>query len=122
MPGPAAGGPTSRRVVAGGGGGTSCQLAFTVVHSTSAYAGFPARNLEVLDTVGWQSERFCLFPQELGIMFPRPDTEVVQLQVLSHQHMISSKVQIYVGDGPDFARARFTNLGFVKFDDNQRSR
>ena len=102
--------------------GSSCQLAFSVVHSTGSHSGFPARNLEVLDTAGWQSERFCLFPQELVLEFPRPDTDVVQLQILSHQHMISSKVQIFIGQGPDASRAHFQNLGFIKFDDNQRSK
>jgi hypothetical protein len=102
--------------------GTAQQLAFEVVHSTGAHVGFPARNLEVLDTAGWQSERFCLFPQTVDLAFPRPDTEIVQLQLLSHQYMISSKVQILVGSGPDLAHARFTNLGFVRFDDNQRSK
>jgi len=112
-------GPPQRSAVARAG---SRQLAFRVVHSTSAHTGFPAGNLEALDTAGWQSERFCLFPQEIGLEFAQPNTEVVQLQILSHQHMISSKVQIFMGDGPDFFRANFRNLGFIKFDDNQRSK
>ena len=46
--------------------------------------------------------RFCLYPQELIIHLSVP-SRIKKLQILSHQFMIGSKVEFFVGmnEAPD---------------------
>ncbi|RYG69676.1 hypothetical protein EON64_02155, partial [archaeon] len=72
-------------------------------------------------TKGWQSVRFCTYPQELGFEFLDGETRVTQIQILSHQSKISSKVEIYVGKGSNYDNAQFKRLGYLSLDSNERS-
>jgi centrosomal protein CEP104 len=69
---------------------------------------------------GWQSPRFIEYPVELGLEFPSP-VNVEQLQLLSHQSKITTKIEIAVGTGETYDDAEFRRLGSMSLDSNERS-
>merc|ERR1711871_986873 len=44
-----------------------------------------------------------------------------QVQILSHQSKIASKIEIYVGSGSDYHGSKYIRLGYLSLDDNERS-
>lgn len=91
--------------------------------ATSEDPDYPAAQLNNVSpsTKGWQSERFCTFPQELGFELDDGDASITQIQVLSHQLKIASKIEIYVGQGSSYSSANFKRLGYLSLDSNERS-
>ncbi len=73
------------------------------------------------NTKGWQSARFCSFPQELGFELLDGIVKVNQIQILSHQSKISAKLEIFVGMGDSYETAEFKRLGYLSLDNNERS-
>jgi hypothetical protein len=49
---------------------------------------------------GWQSEKFCLYPIELIVQFSKK-IRLKKVQLLSHQYLIASKIEFFIGDLPD---------------------
>ena len=84
---------------------------------------YPAEELNVHSphTRGWQSGRFCEYPQELGLQISGGIHKLSQVQILSHQSKIASKIEIYVGNGGDYHSARYNRLGYLSLDNNERS-
>jgi len=81
--------------------------------------------------MGWCSKKFCSYPQELILQFAVP-IRLRQLQILSHQYKISSRVEIFyylparqVGQlhhyTPFDPNAQFVRVGYLGFDDNERT-
>lgn len=103
------------------------KLAFRVCYFSSEDAGYPASELNIHGpaTLGWQSLKFCDYPQEIGLQLEE-DAEMLgkklgQVQLLSHQSKIASRVEIFVGLGRDYGSASFERLGFMTLDVNERS-
>ncbi|XP_074654970.1 centrosomal protein of 104 kDa-like [Tubulanus polymorphus] len=76
-------------------------------------------------TKGWQSQRFCLYPQDLVIQLEKR-CRLRKIQLLSHQYLIATKVEFYVGDVPEgtpvsLQNARYTRLGYVALSDNEKT-
>jgi centrosomal protein CEP104 len=96
---------------------------FKVVHCSSEHDDYPASELNVHspDTRGWQSADFCDYPQELGFQVIGGDAQISQIQILSHQSKISTKVEIFVGQGSSYSNATFKRLGYLSLDSNERS-
>jgi centrosomal protein CEP104 len=46
---------------------------------------------------------------------------VTQIQVLSHQCKIATKIEIFIGQGSNYNTATFKRLGFLSLDNNERS-
>ena len=72
-------------------------------------------------TKGWQSVRFCEYPQILAFELESGQAKLSQIQILSHQSKISKKVEIFVGNGKSYATATFKRLGYLSLDSNERS-
>jgi centrosomal protein CEP104 len=72
-------------------------------------------------TRGWQSPRFCDYPQEIGLELLSGAAQISQIQLLSHQSKIASKVEIFIGTGSDYLTASFKRLGYMSLDSNERS-
>ena len=72
------------------------------------------------NTRGWQSPRFCDFPQEVGLQLSS-QSRVTQVQLLSHQSKIATKIELFVGEGPSYGQASWRRLGYLSLDDNARS-
>jgi hypothetical protein len=46
---------------------------------------------------------------------------VSQIQLLSHQSKIATRIELFVGTGNDYYEAQFTRLGYLSLDSNERS-
>lgn len=44
-----------------------------------------------------------------------------EIQILSHQSKIASKIEIYVGQGGSYTTAKYKRLGYLSLDSNERS-
>ncbi|XP_020607283.1 centrosomal protein of 104 kDa-like [Orbicella faveolata] len=103
------------------------KVPFQVVYSSSADDNHREKELELHSptTKGWQSSRFCLYPQELVLLMKEP-IRVRKLQLLSHQFMISSKVEVLIskvpaGQPPSLLTTKFKRLGYVGLSDNENT-
>jgi centrosomal protein CEP104 len=73
---------------------------------------------------GWLSEKFCNYPQELILQFSCP-VRIRQLQFLSHQSKISSKIELYISSPNESSlpleQLNFKRLGYLSLDNNEKS-
>ncbi|XP_045109405.1 centrosomal protein of 104 kDa-like [Portunus trituberculatus] len=74
---------------------------------------------------GWASGRFCVYPQEIILKF-HERSHLTRLQILAHQHLISEKIDIHIGEvladeEASLTGASFSLLGHVKLSDNKHS-
>lgn len=100
------------------------KLPFVVLSATGEDAEYSAQelNTHASSTRGWQSRRFCDYPQELIFLVNRGENCCIsQLQILSHEHKIPSKVEVFTGTGEDYATCAFQRLGFITFDSNEET-
>lgn len=96
---------------------------YKVVSFSSEDPDYPASQLNTVSpsTRGWQSVRMCVYPQEVGFELLGGETQISQLQLLSHQSKVSTKVEIYIGTGSSYKTATFNRLGYLSLDSNERS-
>ena len=64
---------------------------------------------------------FCEYPQEIGVAFLDGVVNVSQIQLLSHQSKITTRIELFMGVGADYMHASFTRLGYLSLDSNERS-
>ena len=69
---------------------------------------------------GWQSERFCVYPQVLVIEILDGDSEegcnLSEIQILIHQSNISRKIEVSISNGEkDYLKAKYEKLGDLSF-------
>ncbi|DBA04925.1 TPA: hypothetical protein N0F65_006927 [Lagenidium giganteum] len=106
-------------------------VSLDLLHCSSEDEEFPAFNLQVngasmahVVAGGWQSEKFCEYPQELifSVNHGMP-TRVERLQVLSHHCKIASKIELFasVAKKADWRRATFHRLGFLTLGSNEKN-
>lgn len=73
---------------------------------------------------GWQSERFCDWPQFLILQFFSP-IRLKQLQFLSHQAKISSKIELFAAlpanKSQSLVDLEYKKLGYLILDPNEKS-
>ena len=91
-------------------------------------------------TRGWQSPRFCNYPQEIGfelgvsissdpsttpVSSARPPVRMRQVQILSHQCKIATKIEVFTAlatsQSTTYQNAVFQRLGYLSLDSNARS-
>ncbi len=60
---------------------------------------------------GWQTRKFCDFPQSLTLKFPQV-VRLKTLQFLSHESKISSRVEIHIFDKPDQIPTKVGHFSF----------
>jgi centrosomal protein CEP104 len=65
--------------------------------------------------------RFCEYPQELGVQFVDGIVQLAQVQLLSHQSKIATRIELFIGSGDNYFTAQFTRLGYLSLDSNERS-
>eukprot|EP00899_Mesostigma_viride_P016474 jgi/Mesvir1/24828/Mv22068-RA.1 len=103
-------------------GFTKCLAGF----NSAVDPDYPARELHFHSphTRGWQSPRFCRFPVEILIKLDAP-SHIRQIQLLSHEYKIASRIEMYVGLPPpgtaDLSKVPMKRLGYLSFDSNERS-
>ena len=68
--------------------------------------------------------RFCLYPIDLIIQFEKKIV-LKKVQLLSHQYLIASKIEFFIGDCADenisFETAKYTRLGYIELSSNERT-
>ena len=67
---------------------------------------------------GWQSARYCDYPQEIVMDFGQA-VQLSQIQFLSHQFKISSKVEIYIYYPVKYKK--FKKIGYLTLDSNEKT-
>ena len=102
------------------------KVAFQVVHASGEDEQHPAGELNSDRhgplIQGWISQKFCLYPIDLIIQFDRKII-LKKVQILSHQYLIASKIEFYIGDCLDdeinYQNAKYTRLGYAnKYNNN----
>lgn len=72
-------------------------LPFRVFHATSSDSSHPAQILASADDYeenGWQSQRFCTYPQEIIVQFEAP-VQITQMQLLCHEIKIPRQIELF---------------------------
>uniref|UniRef100_A0A8C6UAT5 Centrosomal protein of 104 kDa n=1 Tax=Neogobius melanostomus TaxID=47308 RepID=A0A8C6UAT5_9GOBI len=97
------------------------KIGFTVVSSSSHEEKFSAQELLVhAPTVsGWRSSRLCSYPQHITLQLEER-SRVRKLQLLAHQFMIPSRVELHIGEGPS-DNSPMRRLGYVSLSDNEQT-
>jgi len=100
------------------------KLEFQVVHVSGYDSNHGPRELEIHSPVtkGWQSQRFCVYPQEVVLRLTEP-ANLKKLQILSHQYLVASKIEIFAGmpadsNTPSLLNCKFNRLGYISLSDN----
>lgn len=104
------------------------KLKFRIASFTSEDNEFPVSELlkPGPQSKGWQSARFQDFPQTIIFQFICP-VQIKQLQFLSHQSKISSRVEIftYIPENlsamPPIDQFKWKRLGYLSLDSNEKS-
>ncbi|GIL71611.1 hypothetical protein Vretimale_933 [Volvox reticuliferus] len=103
------------------------KLRFTVHACSGEDTDYPVRELlfHSPQTRGWQSPRFCKYPQEIVLRLEHT-CKVQQIQILSHEYKIATRVEVFVGApgnvlDTDPNNCAFKRLGYLSFDSNERS-
>ncbi|XP_038061294.1 centrosomal protein of 104 kDa-like isoform X2 [Patiria miniata] len=103
------------------------KISFCVMHASGSDTGVSLHDLEVHSPLarGWQSPRFCLYPQEIVIQLA-DKTRIRKLQLLAHQYLIPTKIEFYIGSlPPDHVTTlhgtRYKRLGYVGMSDNSKT-
>ncbi|XP_067659383.1 centrosomal protein of 104 kDa-like isoform X2 [Haliotis asinina] len=103
------------------------KIQFRVVHVSGQDDSYRATELNSHGPLikGWQSSRYCLYPQDIVIQLEKR-SRLRKIQILSHQYLIATKVEFYMGDVPDglspsLDTARYTRLGYVSLSDNEKT-
>ncbi|CAK92457.1 unnamed protein product (macronuclear) [Paramecium tetraurelia] len=100
-------------------------ITFTIPYAQSQDPQFPPSNLlEISSTpLGWQSCRFCQYPQELIFQFQSAIT-VYKMQILSHEKKIPTKIEVFIGrlqGRMDLENASFKKIGYFTFHSKEQS-
>ena len=104
---------------------SSARLKYRIIKCTSEDPEYPVSELltHSSQTKGWQTARFCDFPQEIGLQFETP-VHLRQVQFLSHQSKIATKIDLYTAlpaAGQAYEALSFKRLGYLSLDSNERS-
>lgn len=75
------------------------KLNFKVVYCSTEEGDHPVSELYNSDVSsrGWQTPKFCEYPQELGIQL-EGIAHVSQIKFFSHQFKIASRIDLYIGE------------------------
>eukprot|EP00929_Paragymnodinium_shiwhaense_P070119 TRINITY_DN35491_c0_g1_i1.p1 TRINITY_DN35491_c0_g1~~TRINITY_DN35491_c0_g1_i1.p1 ORF type:complete len:827 (+),score=189.47 TRINITY_DN35491_c0_g1_i1:131-2611(+) len=104
---------------------SATRLNYRVVRCTSEDPEYPVSQLlaRAPQSTGWQTSRYCEYPQELGLEFESP-VHLRQVQFLSHQSKIATKIELFTAlppDGTRYESVQFKRLGYLSLDNNERS-
>ncbi|KAF5223673.1 centrosomal protein of 104 kDa [Trypanosoma cruzi] len=102
------------------------RLTMSLCHCSSEDGDHPARALrhQVQNSTGWQSDKGCVYPQELGFAF-EGEVELHFIRVLSHERKIASRIEVFIAEATKeeiengtikpYHSSNFRRLGYVCF-------
>ena len=88
------------------------KVPFHVINASSSDPSYPPTNLNLYNsqvTGGWQSDRFCLFPQILKLELTQP-IQMKRVQILLHHFKIPTRIEIFIQSKDDFKRIGYVSL------------
>jgi centrosomal protein CEP104 len=94
------------------------------VNYESEEVGYPADELNshTAATKGWKSAKYSEYPQELVFEFLGGNVTLSQVQILSHQALIATKIELLIGTSATNHRmAKYSKLGFLTLNSNERA-
>ena len=103
------------------------KLPFSILAVSGYEENYPAESLtdHSNHSQGWQTERFCIFPQSIILAFNFGKCRIRKIQLLIHEYKIPKRIQIFAGnidqtkpmlkEQPDI---EFQSLGFIDLSDN----
>lgn len=99
------------------------KLGFHIVYSTSEDMNYKASELNEHSSLsrGYMSKRMCNYPQDLVIEFEEGMCQFSQVQILSHEFAIASRIEVFTSTSPTFKGAEFQRLGYLSLSTNQES-
>eukprot|EP00656_Telonema_subtile_P032452 TRINITY_DN3563_c0_g1_i1.p1 TRINITY_DN3563_c0_g1~~TRINITY_DN3563_c0_g1_i1.p1 ORF type:complete len:263 (+),score=56.71 TRINITY_DN3563_c0_g1_i1:173-961(+) len=91
---------------------------YTVQSASSEHPDYPYSELnqQTEETLGWRSAPHCEYPQTIQLRFSQR-VDLAQLQLLSHEYMIPSKVELLTMD-PDSGIHHWVKLGHFSLGSN----
>ncbi|KAG3084871.1 hypothetical protein PI124_g18264 [Phytophthora idaei] len=102
------------------------KLRFSVAACTSEDPAFPASELDkhADNSQGYMTAKNCPYPQELVLQLQDGLCRLTQVQLLSHQSHIATKMELFVSKSLSFEgdATRFSRLGFLTLKANTESR
>ncbi|EIE20654.1 hypothetical protein COCSUDRAFT_30401 [Coccomyxa subellipsoidea C-169] len=104
-------------------GSSAPKLGFTISSCSGEDADYPVSELLCKDpqVKGWQTPRFCKWPQQVTLQLEGL-ANVHQIQILSHEYKIASKVELHIGTPGGGEAVSWKRLGSFSFDCNERSK
>lgn len=95
---------------------------FTISKVTSYEEGFSPQNLEQHSPYsnGWHSGRYCNYPQQMIITFENR-LRLRKIQILSHDYMISQRIDLFCSSDETSTDNSYKRLGYVNLSDNQHT-
>ena len=104
---------------------------YKVIYCSGEDPQFPVTELldPTVNSKGWQSQKYCTYPQEIILQF-QGVINISQLQILSHQSKIASKVELFTFNPNSMPTGaarlplneiQFQKLGFLTLNSNERS-
>ncbi|KAG2520679.1 hypothetical protein BBO99_00001698 [Phytophthora kernoviae] len=101
------------------------KLRFSVASCSSEDASFPASELEqhASSSQGYMTAKNCSYPQELVLQLHDGVCRLTQVQLLSHQTHIATKMELFVSSSHMLDdTTHFARLGFLTLKSNKESR
>ena len=95
------------------------RLKYKIVSCSSEDKDHPISNLLVRGSSGWESGRFCSYPQEITLQFYSP-VHVKQLQFMSNCRKIARRIDILYYNEKESVDSRFSKYGFVQLSNNEQ--
>ena len=109
----------------------NAKLKYKIIYCSGEDQDYPVT--ELLDpssnSRGWQSQKFCDYPQEIIIQFPQL-VSLKSLQFLSHQSKVASKIELFtflpsgqqaLTNQIPLNEIEFKRVGYLSLDPNERS-
>ncbi|CAG2208797.1 CEP104 [Mytilus edulis] len=86
---------------------------------------YPKKSLRFIEFIHRTVIQYCLYPQDIVLQLDQR-CRLRKIQILSHQYLIATKIEFFVGDvpedmSPNLENARYTRLGYVSLSDNEKT-
>lgn len=99
------------------------KLRFTVVACSGEDPAFPARELHehAASSKGYMTPKNCEYPQELVLRMQDGLCRLTQVQLLSHQTHIATKIELFLSRSASLPDASYQRLGYLTLKSNVES-
>lgn len=108
------------------------KLPFSILAVSGYEENYPPEGLidQAYQSQGWQTERFCIFPQSIILAFNFGKCRIRKIQLLINEFKIPKKIDFFAGNVDSDNRDQTSNgiptiefhrLGFINLNDNSQN-